>query len=176
MRPLEAGRTCFPILLLVASLLPATAEETSSGLVRLPSVAIGKSYSTWRQSDAPLVVRNPTPDTLVVRVELQIPPRHLLRQGARPVPDRAWIELERHEFVLAPGRAARTDVRLSLPYDPDLAGHLYQVDLWTTTLPRREIAPSAPQRHHLLFSVEMDYRDDTEIDLSGGAVGTFANR
>lgn len=176
MRPRFEGRAGVSALVLVTSLLPAKAEESSPGEVRLPSVAIGKTYSTWRLNDAPLLVRNPTDDTIVVQVELQIPARHLLRRGALPVADRTWIELERSEFVLSPRRAARLDVRLSLPYDPDLAGHLYQVDVRITTRTRADGTPIAEQRHHLLFSVEMDYRDDTEIDLTGGAVGTFASR
>jgi hypothetical protein len=149
--------------------LPVAAQESDAPIrqveeVRLPGLLIGRSFSTWRMSEAPLVVRNTSDDTLHVRVDVVVPPRHELRPGARALPDRAWVTLEARDLVVAPHRERRTDVRLTLPYDPDLAGFTYQVDLACTE--RRAGAWTTLVRHRLLFSVEMDHRDDTEIDLS----------
>jgi hypothetical protein len=139
--------------------------------VRLPSLAIGKTYSTWRMSEPPLVLRNPTDDTVRVHVEILVPARHELRAGALPVPDRGWVELEAADLVLAPHGAARTDIRFTLPYEPEIAGHLYQVDLWSTAVTSASRPQPEQRRHRLLFTVEKDYRDDTEIDLSCATAG-----
>ena len=169
MRPRRDESASFFLVMLATLVLPSTprAAGANSGTeeVRLPSLAIGKTYSTWRMGAPPLVLRNPSDDTLRVHVEIIVPARHELTPGALPVPDRNWVQLENDGFVLPPHATARTDVRLTLPYDPDLAGHLYQVDLWSdaSRTPRRN---GTGQRHRLLFTVERDYRDDTEIDLS----------
>jgi hypothetical protein len=157
--------------MLLSSAAHAERALSDRAEVRLPGLAIGKSYSTWRLSEPPLVLRNPTHDTLLVHVEILVPARHELRAGALPVPDRSWVQLEGEDVLLAPGAAARTDVRLTLPYDPDIAGHLYQVDLWSSTVDRASRQRTVGARHRLLFKVEKDYRDDTEIDLSCRTIG-----
>jgi hypothetical protein len=150
----------------------AGAEEKTGGLrtefgeVRLQNLAIGKSYSVVRLAAAPLVVRNTSDDTLRVQVEVVIPSHHELRPGARPLPDRRWVRLERAGFTLPAGSTVRTDVRVTLPYDPDLAGKTFQVDLWSRDLDARGKPRGRAQIHRLLFNVEMDYRDDTEARFS----------
>jgi len=167
MGPWEKGRVGTLALLLAVQFLPASAEPGTDGAaVRLPSVAIGASYSTWRLAQAPVVVRNPTADTVRVNVEIIVPARHEVRAGAQPVPDRTWVQVVTSELVLPPHSAQRTDVRLTLPYDPDLAGHTYQVDLWSSEVPQAGRVVLPGQRHRLLFTVEMDYRDDTEVDFA----------
>jgi hypothetical protein len=166
----ERGRTGAAVLALLGGLLPAGADEHDGrdtlGEIRLPSLAIGKSYSTWRQDQPPVVVRNDTDDTLVVYLEVALPVRHELRHGALPVPDRGWVRLENEALVLPPRTSERADVRLTLPYDPDLAGHTYQVDLWAGAKRRDGTLAIGVERHRLLFTVVMDYRDDTEIDFA----------
>lgn len=158
----------FLCLLVAAIGIPVTAVESPSSqertAVRLPRVAIGETYSTWRLGEAPLQVQNPGDDTLILYVTTVIPARHELSPGALPVPDRTWVTVEQSQFVLPPQASARTDVRLTLPYDPDLAGHTYQIDLRSTMRARGVDFPGP--RHRLLFSVAMDYRDDTELDLA----------
>ena len=139
--------------------------------VRLPSVAIGKSYSTWRLSQSPFVVRNTGDDTLFVTVEIGIPTRLALRPGARPLPDRSWVRLDTNCLVVPPHAARRTDVHLSLPYEPDLAGHTYQVNIWSTQQYARRRLPAVRHCHRVLFRVEMDYRDDTATDFTLEHVG-----
>lgn len=155
-------------LVIAATCIPVTADEGMPAhertAVRLPRVAIGETYSTWRLGEAPLQVRNPGNDTLVLYVTTVIPARHELSPGALPVPDQSWVAVEQSVFVLPPQATARTDVRLTLPYDPDLAGHTYQVDLRSTMRARGVSFPG--RRHRLLFAVAMDYRDDTELDLA----------
>lgn len=168
MMPRAKGRASL-LATLLAAVLPAalTAGSSSeSSEVRLPNLAIGKTYSTWRMGQPPLVLHNGGRDTLTVHVEILIPARHELCPGALPVPDRSWVQLEGNDIVLLPHGTARTDVRLTLPYDPELAGHLYQVDLWSSGVGDTSRERSRGQRHRLLFTVEKDYRDDTEIDLA----------
>ena len=174
MRPRSLhGALAAAALALGAGALAAGAEDGSSGGLRtefsdvhLPSLAIGKTYSTWRMAEAPLVVRNTSDDTLRVHLDVVIPARHELRSGALPVPDRHWVEFDSTDFVLPPHSSASTDVRLSLPYDPDLAGHTYEAVLWSGNMGRDGAQNGSGQRHPLLFTVEMDYRDDTEIDCA----------
>ena len=162
-------RPCVAACVLAAWLFPVAAEPGGPteqyAEVRLPSVAIGKTFSTWRLAQAPMVVRNTSDDTVIVHLGILVPARHDLRPGARAVPDRGWIRVETNDFVLPPHSEERTDVRLSLPYDPDLAGHTYQVDL--VRYERRGKGKWARgERNRLLFAVEMDFRDDTELDFT----------
>ena len=160
-------------LVLGAGALAAGAQVRSGGGLRtefsdvhLPSLAIGKTYSTWHMAEAPLVVRNTSDETLRVHLAVAIPAQHEVRPGALPVPDRHWVRFDNTDFVLPPHSSASTDVRLSLPYDPDLAGHTYQVELRSGNVGRGGVQYDSGQRHPLLFTVAMDYRDDTEIDCA----------
>ena len=141
--------------------------------VRLPGVAIGKTYSTRRLSQAPFVVRNSGNDTLFVIVQIGIPTRHTVRPGARPLPDRTWVRLEADRLVIPPHAVRRTDVHLSLPYEPDLADHTYQVDIYSQVCARGRV-PGVRSCHRVLFRVEMDYRDDTATDFALGGTGRGA--
>lgn len=173
MGPGMRGQACALALCVMTQLVPASADNgrvaDGTDEVRLPSVAIGKTYSTWRLAQAPVVVRNAGDDTVRVHVEIIVPARHEVRAGALPVPDRSWIQVVKSTLVLPPHSAQRTDVRLTLPYDPDLAGHTYQVDLWSGELSANGTTSVVGQRHRILFTVEMDYRDDTEVDFAGRA-------
>jgi len=162
------ARSCIVACSLAIGLFPAAAQERGGqefAEVRLPSLLIGRSYSTWRIAPAPLAVHNPTSDTLYVHLRLVLPTRPELHPGARVLPDRNWAGIETRDLCLAPGEAMRTDVRLSLPYEPDLAGHTYQIDLVRTERTRSG-GWRASTRSRLLFRAEMDYRDDTEIDFA----------
>jgi hypothetical protein len=158
------------IALLASTFLPAAAVPgdgaPAATEVRLPSVAIGKTYSTRRLSQSPFVIRNDGADTLFVTVQIGIPTRHGVCTGAQPLPDRSWVRLDADCLVVPPRTVRRTDVHLSLPYDPDLAGNTYQVYIWSTQQ-RAGRRPAAVRRcHRLLFRVEMDYRDDTATDFA----------
>jgi hypothetical protein len=160
-------------LLTLASLvapgpLPAgssTRLHTEFGEVRLQRLAIGKSYSVWRLAETALVFCNKGPEPLDVRTEIVVPSHHDLRPGARALPDLAWVGLERSRFHLPGHATVRADVRVTLPYDPELAGKTFQVDLWTGVVDAHGRRHSG-QMHRLLFTVAMDYRDDTEAQFS----------
>ena len=169
-------RLIMPFLALVAglqsALLPgAGAGNSTSGLrtefgeVRLPKLAIGKSYSVWRLAETALVLRNTGDAAMDVRVDILVPSHHDLRPGAQPLPDPLWVGLERTRLLLPARSVTRTDVRVTLPYDPDLAGKTFQVDLRTSTMDETGHRTSG-QVHRLLFTVAMDYRDDTEAQFS----------
>jgi hypothetical protein len=170
MGPRGRRRGLLAALLLVQPLLPAAAEQDRMALgaaeVHLPGLAIGRTYSTMHLAQAPLVVQNPSDDTVRVHVRVVVPARYELRPGARPVPDRGWIQLDCDWLVVPPRSVRHADVLLSLPYDPDLAGHLYQVDLQSDLVSPSGTSAALARRHRLLFKVEMDYRDDTEIDFA----------
>ena len=144
--------------------------RTEFGEVRLPKLAIGKSYSVWRLAETALVLQNTGEVAMDVRIDVLVPSHHDLRPGAQPLPDRLWVSLERARLQLPARSTTRADVRVSLPYDPDLAGKTFQVDLRTSTVDasgRR----TASQVHRLLFTVAMDYRDDTEAQFSSRTPG-----
>ena len=170
MDPWGRGRVLWVALMLVQPLLLGAAEQDriafGAAEVELPRLAIGRTYSTWHLAQAPVVVHNTSTETLYVRVEVVVPARHELRQGALPVPDAGWVQLEFERLLVPPRSIRHADVLLSLPYDPDLAGHRYQVDLQSCVVSADGSATGATQRHRVLFTVEMDYRDDTEIDFA----------
>ena len=139
--------------------------HTEFGEVRLQRLAIGKSYSVWRLAETALVFCNRGPQALDVRTEVVVPSHHDLRPGARPLPDVAWVSLERARFHLPGHSTVRADVRVTLPYDPELAGKTFQVDLWSGVVDAQGNRTSG-QWHRLLFTVAMDYRDDTEAQFS----------
>lgn len=136
----------------------ASALHTEFGEVRLQNLAIGKTYSVARIASEQFVVSNTSDDSLFVHMEAVVPRQHQLRQNALPVPDESWIRLENSYLALAGHSTVWTDVYLTLPYDPDLAGKLFQVDILSRDAERGRDS----QRHRLLFTVEMDPEDDTE--------------
>jgi hypothetical protein len=138
------------------------ALHTEFGEIRLQNLAIGKTYSVMRMASEQLVISNTSNESLFVHVEPVVPAKHHLRGGALPVPDRNWVQLEATDLVLEAHSTVWTDVYLSLPYDPDLAGKMFQVDILSRDLQRGKDA----QRHRLLFTVEMDPLDDTEWTFS----------
>lgn len=170
-RPLSRV-VCLWVLTLSVHAVPPHADEESGGLrtefgeVRLQNLAIGKTYSVSRMAAAPLVIRNTGEETLQVHLEVVVPSRHELRAGALPLPERRWVRLEKTDFLLPAGATVSTDVHLTLPYDPDLAGKTYQVDFWSGDVNARGGRRARGQSHLLLFTVEMDYRDDTEAQFS----------
>ncbi len=139
--------------------------RTEFGEVRLHKLAIGKTYSVWRLAETALVMRNTGDEALDVRLQVVVPSHHELRPGARPLPERGWIALERTDFHLRARDTAYADVRLTIPYDPDLAGKTFQVDFWSSAVSAAGTRTAGPV-HRLLFTVAMDYRDDTEAQFS----------
>jgi hypothetical protein len=154
------------------SVLPAGAAMAADagglhsefGEVHVERLAIGKTYSLSRVA-APLVLRNTSDTMLSVRIDVCIPSHHDLRDGALPLPDPSWLQLERRRVDLPARSSLRSDVRVTVPYDPDLAGKTFQVDIWSQVVGAGNQRQSG-QRHRLLFTVAMDYRDDTEAMFS----------
>ena len=138
------------------------ALRTEFGEVRLQNLAIGKTYSVARMASEQLVITNTGSDSLFVHVEPAVPAQHHLQGDALPVPDPNWVSLETSDLVLEAHSTVSTDVYLSLPYDPDLAGKMFQVDILSRDMQRGKDT----QRHRLLFTVEMDPLDDTEWTFS----------
>lgn len=166
-RPTTASGSLAALAALLASPGWLAGEEggglrTEFGEVRLQHLAIGKTYSLARLAAAPLVIRNTSADTMHVHLEVEIPAHHELQDGALPLPSHSWVRLEQSEFELPAGATRRTDVHVSLPYDPDLAGKTYQVDFHPRMIDAAGNTRGAQRIHRLLFTVEMDYRDDTE--------------
>jgi hypothetical protein len=158
------------VVALTALAAGAAAESTGGlrsefGEVRVERLAIGKTYSLSHVAATPLVLRNTSDTALSVRIDVCIPSHHELREGALPLPDPSWLQLERRRVDLPARSSLRTDVRVTVPYDPDLAGKTFQVDFRSQVVgdPKRR---QSGQRHRLVFTVAMDYRDDTEAMFS----------
>jgi hypothetical protein len=155
-------------LALVLASGTTVADETNSALhtefgeVHLQNLAIGRTYSVAHLAREQFVVSNTGDDSIAVHMEAAVPRQHELRPEALPVPDRNWVRLENSDLVLPAHATVRIDVYLTLPYDPDLAGKLFQVDILSRDVQRGRDT----QRHRLLFTVEMDPEDDTEWTFS----------
>jgi len=172
MRLRPTKRALFLTAFLQAICLPglrANAGEgglrTEFGEVRLHKLAIGKTYSVWRLAEIALVIGNTGEVDLDVHLQVVVPSHHELRPGARALPERSWVSLERTHFHLRASDTAYADVRVTIPYDPDLAGKTFQVDFWSSAVSEAGTRTAGPV-HRLLFTVEMDYRDDTEAQFS----------
>lgn len=155
------------MLCTLASLARADGNGLHSefGEVHVERLAIGKTYSLTRLAATPLVLRNTSSKTLSVQLDVVTPAHHELRPGAEALADPSWVRLERRRVELAPRTTFRTDVRVSVPYDPDLAGKTFQVDLVSRVVEKGKLE-SPGQHHRLVFTVAMDYNDDTEATFS----------
>ena len=163
---------CFACVMVLAVGPGGLARDVGGGLstefgeVRLQHLAIGKTYSVVRLAAAPLITRNTSNDTLNVFLEVEIPARHELRDGALPLPSRGWVRVEESRFRLPAGVTRRTDVHVTLPYDPDLAGKTFQVNFRPHMVDAAGNTLGIERVHRLLFTAEMDYRDDTEAQFT----------
>lgn len=163
---------CATLVLLAAARADdgASPLRTEFGEVHLQKLAIGKTHSVRRLAETALVIRNTGGTPLDVQIEIVVPSHHELRPGAEPLPERQWVRLEPSSFHLPARSSATADVRVTLPYEPDLAGKTYQVDLWSGTVDSKG-RRARVQVDRLLFTVAMDYRDDTEAQFSSRAPG-----
>lgn len=134
--------------------------------VRLENLAIGKTYFLSQLTKSPLVIHNSSQDTIEVGVKILIPAHHDLPRGVLAVPDIHWVHLNHSHFVLPSGESVQPEVQLTLPYDPEITGKTFQVDIWSYQVAGDSAIEDRGQRHRLWFTVEMDYRDDTEDQFS----------
>jgi len=71
-----------------------------------------------------------------LKVDVLYPKKQELKEGFEPIPDTAWVTLEKGHFVIGPDEKAKTDVVIRIPNDDGLMGKKYQVYLWSHTIGR----------------------------------------
>ena len=131
------SRTGFIIicLCLVSAASYAAGLTTGFSEVTLEGLGPGKGYSTQEVVGLPLTVVNTGEEPVDLKMELLMPDMSELKEGFEPIPDLAWIRLEKQEFKeIQPNEAATTDVVISIPPDEQYQGKKFQVFIWTHTI------------------------------------------
>jgi hypothetical protein len=109
--------------------------ETTFVRVSLDNLRIGASYNIREMANLPLAVYNTGDTPVSIKVEPTVPMAGEARPGYEPIPDAAWISFKQDTFQdVGPGRAAMTDVVISIPGDQRYLGKKYQVMIWPHTV------------------------------------------
>ena len=138
------------LLVLYATLAYAGGLSTTFGEVKLEGLEIGQEYSMEKEAQFPLEVENTSDQVLELKIEALLPEESNLKKGFEPIPDIAWIRLEKDKFTLKPGEKAKTDVIISIPDNKEYSGKSYQVYLWSHTVGR---GLGVGLRSRLLFTI-----------------------
>ena len=113
----------------------ASGISTGFSEIKLENLQIGKSYSTNKDAGLPLEIVNTGENPIDLKIELLTAGPSELKEGFEPVPDLAWIKLEKDEFKnIKPKNSAVTDVVISIPNDEKYRGKKYQVYIWSHTV------------------------------------------
>lgn len=110
--------------------------STTFGEVLVENLPLGKTYSMEKEGKLPLIITNTSREKVSLKIEVLSPQEGELKEDFEPIPDIDWIRLSQREFVVDPGRSARTDVVISVPDDKEYLGKKYQVFIWSHTVGR----------------------------------------
>ena len=82
-----------------------------------------------------LYLINPSDEALTVRVRVLLPTRDQLRGGAKPIPDRSWVQVSPNRFTLDGHSEQSCEVTLTVPNEKRYRGRTFQVMIWTRGVP-----------------------------------------
>ena len=150
--------------LLAAWALPAGAAglRTKFGEVVVRNLKIGQVYSLNKLLSLPLRVLNTGEETVELKVDVIAVSSGSTRAGYDPIPDPAWVSLEKHEFTVEPNHEAVTDVIVSIPNDVKLLGRRFEADIWSRTQSKRGVFAVGMQSRLL---IQVDSTPPTEEEL-----------
>lgn len=109
---------------------------TKLGEVWLDNVRAGTRFSLQESLNMPLRVTNTSSKPVELKMELWInkPGDRDLKEGYEPIPDPAWVKLERELIArVEPNADAVTDIVIDIPKDKKFLGKKYQFYVWTRT-------------------------------------------
>lgn len=111
----------------------------------------GRSYNLRELRGIPYTVKNRGDAMAEVQVESVLPQKIEARPPYESVPDPSWIRIVPERYRLAPGEAGFSDIIITIPDDPSLAGRHFQSSVWAHTLETGFMA--AGVRSVLRFSI-----------------------
>lgn len=140
--------------------------KTTFVKVSLENLRVGGTYNIRAMANLPLAVYNTGDAAVSIKVEPTAPIAGETREGYEPIPDAAWITFNQDAFEgVEPGRAAITDVVISIPHDRRHLGKKYQVMIWSHTVGGGMVACGL--KSEVLFSIS------SEPDEPEKAIGLF---
>lgn len=121
-------------IFLLSQLAYAMGLSTTFGKVSVDNIPIGQTYSMEKDANTPFVIENTSDIELVLKIDVIAPKESELVEGYEPIPDTAWIALEKENLILPPESKVSTDVIITIPNDERYRGKRYQVYLWSHTI------------------------------------------
>ena len=102
---------------------------------KLVDIKPGKMYSVEKMTKRALVVTNTTKDmTVDIQIVPEKPVDYNLVPGYKPIPDLSWVKIEHKYFKnVGPNQSVSTDIRITIPDNPQYLGKKYQVYIYSHT-------------------------------------------
>jgi len=146
-------------LLFLAASLPAQPVfggglRCSVGEVVINNLKIGQTYSLKKLVNLPLTITNTANQSVVVRVEPQVPASSELKQGAEPIPEISWAKAIPDSLELAPHESKQVEMILAIPDNEALFGKKFQVNFWSHTLAQAGDLLAYGLSSRVIFSID----------------------
>ncbi|MDD5702738.1 MAG: hypothetical protein PHU23_11895 [Dehalococcoidales bacterium] len=141
---------CFTAL---ATPLLAAGLTANFGEVLIEDLKIGYPFSTREKANLPYIITNVGYKTIDVKVEIVIPSAQELKKGYEPIPNTAWIKLERNFFSLKPNEQGSTDLVFNIPNDEKLLGKKFDAIVYPYTF---EGILKIGVNSHVLFTIDKE--------------------
>ncbi|MFH1784757.1 MAG: hypothetical protein ABH868_07730 [bacterium] len=108
--------------------------STSWGEVVIRNIHVGQTYSVQESSNLLFKLTNTGDQDANIRIEVISPTSDNLKESYESIPDVAWVSLDKYRFLAKPGETVETDVKISIPDDPEYLNKKYQVYLFAYTI------------------------------------------
>ncbi|MDD5131452.1 MAG: hypothetical protein PHH44_02200 [bacterium] len=136
-----------------ASPLLAAGLTANFGEVLIEDLKIGYPFSTRDKANLPYIITNVGYKTIDIKVEVVVPSAQELKKGYEPIPDPAWIKLERNFFSLKPNEQGSTDLVFNIPNDDKLLGKKFDAIVYPYTF---EGILKIGVNSHVLFTIDKE--------------------
>jgi len=93
----------------------------------------GRSYDVGKLRGSPYSVKNRGDTPVTVLIEAAVPEKSSGAGAPEPIPDPRWIQVIPDHHRLEPGETGVSDIIVSLPEDPGLAGRRFHAQVWART-------------------------------------------
>lgn len=102
---------------------------------KLTDLKPGTTYSVKETAGKALVVKNTTEGVTVdIEIVPEKPVDYNLVAGYEPIPDLSWVKIDKSYFEkVGPGQAVESDIRITIPGEPQYYGKKYQVYIYSHT-------------------------------------------
>lgn len=126
--------------LLAAALLTPASAWAKIGLssqfinVAIENLKPGRTYNLRELKGVPYTVKNRGDEAVDVQVEVLAPQGKDVREPYAPIPDPSWVRLNPDRYRLNPKDAGFSDLVISIPDDPALAGRHFHAVIWAHTV------------------------------------------